>query len=278
MLIDFHTHAFPDGLAERAIRSLQDGVTESGLDFDNTAYYNGTADGLLKQMDECGVDISVLLPVSTKSSQSEGINRWTKEITERTDRIIPFGAIYPDENSLRNLDKLAESGYKGIKLHGDFQNFYADEPRMIPFYRRCGELGLIVVMHSGIDPASPHDIHTTPERIANILDKVSGTSFVIAHMGGVECEDEAVRLLSGADKLWIDTAFTDNRLSPKRMREYISAFGADRVLFASDTPWNDPVGVRDLLEKSYLTDDEKRKIFSENAVALLGNMSKVTKH
>lgn len=270
MKIDFHTHAFPDGLAERAVSSLQEGVRRADEGFDDTAFADGTAAGLIGLMDSGGVKYSVLLPVATRSGQSDGINRWSDELRRKNDRIIPFGAVFPDENAFRTLEDIADLGYKGIKMHGDFQHFYADEERMLDIYRRCGELGLIVMLHAGFDCASPKDIHVTPERMARVLEKVSGITFVLAHMGGIRCEDRAARILAGAENLYVDTAYTAGRISPGKMREYIDAFGADKVLFASDSPWNDPADAAQLLEASGISPGEKELIYYKNACGLLG--------
>lgn len=240
------------------------------MGFDENYYSDGTIKGLLDNMSACGIDMSVLLPVATKPSQAEGINRWAEEAAGENGRIIPFGAAYPDESIFALLEKLAEQGRKGIKLHGDFQGFYADEERMMPIYRRCGELGLTVVMHSGIDCSSPHDIHTTPQMMARVLDKVMGVRFVIAHMGGVRCEDEAARLLAGAENVWFDTAYAAGMVSPDHMTELVRTYGADRVLFASDSPWNYPGDAYKLIESTALTADEKERIYHLNAEKLLG--------
>lgn len=270
MKIDFHTHAFPDALAEKAVMSLRKGVRDADEGFDDTAFADGTAAGLTGLMDKSGVDRSVLLPVATKPLQHEGINRWTEENFLHGGRLIPFGAVFPDESTPRTLEDLAERGYRGVKLHGDFQGFHADDERMLGIYRRCGDLGLTVVMHAGFDCVSPKDIHVTPERMANVLDKVSGVTFVLAHMGGIRCEDRAAELLSGSRDVYVDTAYTAGRISPEKMRQYISAYGADRVLFASDSPWNDPADVSELLEASGLGEEEKELIYEKNAVRLLG--------
>lgn len=240
------------------------------MGFDENFYSDGTIKGLSENMSACGVDMSVLLPVATKPTQVEGTNRWAEEAAKETGNIIPFGAVYPDESIFAVLEKLAEQGRKGIKLHGDFQNFYADEERMIPIYRRCGELGLIVVMHSGIDCSSPYDIHTNAQMMARVLDKVSGVKFAVAHMGGVRCEDEAARLLAGAENVWFDTAYTAGRISPEHMTELVRTYGADKVLFASDSPWNDPKDVHMLIESTSLTAEEKEMIYYFNAERLLG--------
>lgn len=270
-IIDFHTHAFPDAIAERAVAKLKQGVTDSGVTgFDDKAYTDGTLDGLMAHMDGAGVEKAVLLPVATKSGQSDGINRWAAEYAVKTDRLIPFGAVFPDDTAAEQLERLAAAGYKGIKLHGDQQGFYADEPRMIDIYRRCGELGLIAVMHSGFDFASTHDMHVTPERMANVLDRVDGVRFVMAHMGGVLCEDRAVKCLAGAENVMFDTAYTAGRLSAEKMAELIDGFGYGNVLFATDSPWTD-AAVQIRLVSDAVGDERKRlQILSGNAERLLG--------
>lgn len=269
MIIDFHTHAFPDSLAPKATYVLQKGVRDSGLDFSDILYGDGTASGLVSLMDKAGVDISVLLPVATKSGQADGINKWAKEAAQ-SGRIFPFGALFPDENALYDAEKLAEQGYKGVKLHGDFQGFHADDPRMIELYRKCGELGLTVVLHAGLDCVSVNDIHVTPEHMVNVLEKTYRTRFVLAHMGGILCEEKAADMLSGSEYVYVDTAFAAGRLAPDVMTDLIRRYGADKVLFGSDCPWNDPADDIRLIEKCRLTPEEREMIFSQNARRLTG--------
>lgn len=269
MITDAHTHAFPDGLAQRAVASLKKQVRECGLDFPDRAYTDGTAAGLTRLMDRAGTDISLLLPVATRPGQGEGINRWTAEFL-KDGRIIPFGAVFPDKDFEKNLENIAAAGYKGVKLHGDYQGFFADEPRMIEFYRKCRELSLIVVMHSGIDPASPKEVHTDPVRMSRVLDKTEGITFILAHMGGIGCEHEAAKRLSGSG-IFVDTAYAAGRLSCEEFRELTEAFGADRVLFGSDCPWNDPADDIALVNSSGLSEKEKEMIFEGNFKRLIMN-------
>lgn len=74
MIIDFHTHIFPDKIAGATIEKLSKAS-------DSKAYTDGTKDGLQKSMEESGVDISVVLPVATKPQQFLSINRYAREIT-----------------------------------------------------------------------------------------------------------------------------------------------------------------------------------------------------
>jgi len=112
MIIDIHTHVFPDEVAPRAISALSE--NSGGI----KANYNGTINGLLNSMNESGVDISILQPVATKQNQSKSINAWQRTINNK--RIKHFGALHPkDTNFEAILKELKESGVPGIKLHPD---------------------------------------------------------------------------------------------------------------------------------------------------------------
>ena len=73
MLIDFHTHVFPDKIAESTISFL---AKNSGT----RAYTDGTAEGLIKEMERAEADVCVTLPVLTKASQFDSISRFAIQI------------------------------------------------------------------------------------------------------------------------------------------------------------------------------------------------------
>ena len=74
MIVDFHTHIFPDELAPRAIEVLTD-VEEPYIPVSD-----GTAAGLLENMDVWGIDVSVISPVVVKQSQMEKVNEWVASV------------------------------------------------------------------------------------------------------------------------------------------------------------------------------------------------------
>ena len=67
MVVDIHTHAFADKIAERAVTAL---AQCSGL----TPCTDGTVTGIRSNMKKVGVNISVVQPVATKVSQVDIIN------------------------------------------------------------------------------------------------------------------------------------------------------------------------------------------------------------
>ena len=128
LVIDFHTHAFPDKIAERAIASLV-----SGCNGEYMPCSDGTVSGLVDNMDKFGVDISVVQPVITKPSQTQTLNLWAREITG--ERLISFGGIHPaTDDYKRDIDFVCELGLPGIKLHPEYQQFEVDAPHMLKIY------------------------------------------------------------------------------------------------------------------------------------------------
>ena len=261
MIIDFHTHAFSEKIVEKAMSKL---TATSGM----KPYTDGTVNGLLEIMNNSGVDKSVVLPIATKPSQQRIVNSWAKEIM--SDKIYAFGSVHPDaEDALEELDRIKESGLYGVKLHPDYQDMYFDNIRYERIIDAASELGLITVVHAGVDPKCPEDVHCTPEMARKVLDDVKPEKLVLAHMGGNEMWDDVERYLVGQN-VYFDTGVILNTMPQEQFLRIVHMHGADRILFGTDSPWADQKNFVALLEHMPLTEEEKAAIFSENAKKLLG--------
>ena len=109
MIIDFHTHAFPEKIAAKAIGKLADAA---GL-FPHT---DGTVTSLRALMRRDGVDLAVLLPIATNPASQRHINDYA--LSCAGDGILPFGTVHPDApDVLEELDRLHSLGVKGVKCH-----------------------------------------------------------------------------------------------------------------------------------------------------------------
>ena len=256
MIIDFHTHAFSEKIVEKAMGNL---TATSGI----MPYTDGTVNGLLEIMNNSGVDKSVVLPIATKPSQQRIVNSWAKEIM--SDKIYAFGSVHPDaEDALEELDRIKESGLYGVKLHPDYQDMYFDNIRYERIIDAASELGLITVVHAGVDPKCPEDVHCTPKMARKVLDDVKPEKLVLAHMGGNEMWGDVERYLVGQN-VYFDTGVILNTMPQEQFLRIVHMHGADRILFGTDSPWADQKNFVALLEHMPLTEEEKAAIFSENA-------------
>ena len=113
MIIDFHTHCFPDKIAAKAIEILR---KRSGI---TRPFHDGTVNGLLSLQKNDGVDYSVVLNIATNPSQQKNVNDFAISL-KNVEGIIPFGSVHPDSpDALDELERLALNGIKGVKLHPD---------------------------------------------------------------------------------------------------------------------------------------------------------------
>lgn len=280
MIIDFHTHTFPDAIAERAVSKLA-----AAANIKN--FTNGTYDRLRTVTKESGVDYSVLLPVATSPKQHGTINRVAMEINEKFPEtgILSFGGIHPDNTDYREILKtLADNGVKGIKLHPVYQGTYIDDIRYLNIIDCACENGLIVLIHAGYDIGFPgHDEAAVPH-IKKVIDTLHPEKFVLAHMGGWNNWDEVEEIIAGTD-VWLDTAYTllpntamdgnprnkpgELQLSKEQFLRIVRKHGADRVLFGTDSPWGFQSEEIKAVKESGLTLSEQTAVLGENAAKLL---------
>ena len=265
-LIDFHTHVFPDKIAPATVAALaKAGGTkpEGGT---------GTLDDLEGVALREDVSLCVNLPIATRPDQAASINRFAKEVNEREGRVVSFGAIHPDAaEPERELAKLAEAGFRGIKLHPDYQGHYADDPAVIRVVKEAKRLGLHTVFHGGVDIAFPSDVHATPERMANLLSSLGEGEgqVIVAHIGGYGLWDDVERILVGRD-VYFDLSYGIDHLPPEQLLRIVTRHGTDKILFGSDYPWRDPADINRVLSKLPLSDEQLSLIRSGNAERLLG--------
>lgn len=266
MIIDTHTHIFPEKIAARTLKQLGDIIHL-------TPAIDGTATDLLRSMEKSGINISLVLPVVTKPSQFDSILRFAAYLNEtfadkKTGRIVSLAGIHPDDPDFKaHLQLIKQEGFSGIKLHPDYQGTTISDLKNKRILYTATELGMTVVTHAGFDPLSPQKVHCTPEMVLEVLDEVAPEKLVLAHLGSNCNYTQAEELLCGRN-VYLDTAYSITEIASEDFVRMVRKHGADKVLFASDCPWAHQDHCVSLVKNSTLTDEEKDLIFSENAKKL----------
>lgn len=261
MLIDFHTHAYADNIAERAVSHL---CEVAQID----SYTDGTEADLRAKLTEWNVDYGVMLPVATKPTQHVTINNWASSVNHGS--LISFGTVHPDAADVNvELERIQSLGLKGVKLHPDYQNTYLFEEKMHVIFKRCAELGLPVIIHMGYDPVSPILRHAMPSHLAEISGLYPELKLIGAHMGGMMAWEEVYHYLAGHKNVWLDTSYTRGFINKNLMYGIIKKHGADRILFGSDCPWHTPLYEMEGIYELPLTSSEMDMVFYKNAAELL---------
>lgn len=285
MIIDFHTHTFPDKISAKTVEKL-------GTFAHTKPFTDGSVSGLVSSMKDASSDgqplaYSINLPVMTTPGQVEKVNASLirQQETLKEQGIITFGGLHPDYEPYRQeLRLLKESGIPGIKLHPAYQAVDLDDIRMLRIIDYASELGLITLIHAGIDIGINEHNYSSVPQILKLLDQVHPQKLVLAHMGNWGCWEEVERDLAGAP-VWFDTAFSigpitpypgqqallyrKNNLSEQDFIRLARKHGTDKILFGSDSPWDSQKDYIRQITCMNLTEREKQQILSDNARQLL---------
>lgn len=268
MLIDFHTHIFPDKIAAAAVSSL---ARSSG----NRPYADGTRAGLLLAMAAGGADIAVNLPVLTAPAQFESVlsfaERLNGDFAANGRGILSFAGMHPALPDIGGaMRRVREAGFRGIKIHPEYQDAFIDGEECYRLLAAAKENGLVTVTHAGVDAAYRNRAaRCTPERIARVLDRLGGyDELVLAHLGGAEMLDGVMAHLAGRS-VYLDTAFVLPDTPQAALLALVERHGAERILFATDSPWQDIAAEAERLRTCGLTAEDADRILYKNAKRLL---------
>ena len=283
MIIDFHTH----------VEFKADGQKYSPAEF-------------VRAMDQGGIDKSIVLggdqadagtkpPWADPAVMGAGTNFDDEEVTrfcaEYPGRLIPFGSIHPDRyRPDRKVHRaIKELGVKGIKLY-PHSGFYSNDPRLTPVYEKCTELGVPVVIHTGIKAVRWQWMkYNRPIYVDDVATNFPELKVVMCH-GGFPWVDEFLTVAYSNPNVYVDISFLDyiertfkkDGLAKDTMRRLVGLVGAERLLWGTEGPYMDlPLfgshgpeyyaRSQEFLVRrfDFLSEREKAAILGGNAVKLL---------
>ena len=260
MLIDFHTHCFPESVAIKAIPHLESICGTKAIT-------NGTYEDTCEKMKNFNVDKFVVLNIATSPKQQTNVNNFAISLNNSVS--YSLGSIHAEsENVLEELKRLKDNGILGIKIHPDYQNVKMDCDTLKEIYSLLSEWDMFCVFHAGFDPVSPNITRVTPEKALEVHKAFPKLKMVLAHMGGYNMQDEVEKLLINTD-IFFDTSLSPYFLSKEQATRIIKNHGADKILFGSDCPWGSASETFEFINSLSLSSEEKELIFYRNAEKLL---------
>ena len=281
MIVDIHTHTFPQAIAAATIEKL------AGMSHLSPFTHGSNAD-LAASMARAGVDRSIVLPVATNPAKVSHINDAAAKVNESYAQtgIFSFGCMHPDFDGWKEeLGRVAALGMKGIKVHPVYQGVDFDDPRYLRILDRCGELGLIVLTHAGLDIGFPGQVNCSPEMVLRAVEQAGPLQLILAHMGGWRNWDQVEELLPHTH-VYLDTAYAlgriahrgDGHFAPEELAlmskaqflRMVDTFGAHRILFGTDSPWRGQEEGIAQLRALPLSQPDLEAILGGNAQRLLG--------
>ncbi len=259
-IIDTHAHIYPDKIAVKASKNIGDfyGI-EMNLD--------GTVSSLKAEMRQFNVKRVVVCSVATAAAQVKRINDYLYE-QSKDDFFIPLAAMHPDMDKCEIAEEAArvkELGFKGIKLHPDFQNFKICGEKARALFDALGDFNLPILVHTG----DMRKDYSHPRYMVEAAADYPHLTFIAAHFGGWSEWGEAMRY-KGLKNVMFDTSSTLAFIDKSMARNVIFSLGVEKFMFGTDYPmWNMADEIDNVLALD-LGEDNNDKVFYKNAAKLFG--------
>ncbi|HEY3378610.1 MAG TPA: amidohydrolase family protein [Armatimonadota bacterium] len=266
MLIDAHTHAFSEKIADKAVEQL---INYYQL----PTSFTGTMPDLLAQAALAQLDALVLLVAATKPEQVKPAHDWilaqpwTRYAPCPT--IIPFGTYHIDDpHWLDELNRLRAAGIRGIKLHPEFQGIDLADPRLFSLLEEVAS-EFVLMVHVGDPHVSQHN-PSTPRKVAALIERFPTLTIIAAHLGGYCFWEDALACLAG-EHVYLDTSSALEYIDPALLRRLVDKHGVERILCGSDYPLSSPVKAIEAIDRlTWLTGAQKAAILGDNCARLFG--------
>lgn len=259
-IIDAHAHIYPVKIAEKATNAI-------GEFYDiKMEMPAGTPERLIEDGKRAGISKFVVHSCATKAHQVRSINEFVKQELDKHDNFIGFMTLHQDlseEEIADEVDWCIKNGFKGIKLHPDFQKFYIDGEEVKKFYRVVGDR-LPILFHVGDDRYE----FSKPFRLAKMAKEFNKVNFIAAHFGGYRCWDD-VDVYKGLDNVYFDTCSSLTFITAQKAKAIIDKLSAEKFFFGTDFPMWDASGELNRFNQIKLTEKEREGIFSLNLKKLL---------
>lgn len=247
------------------------------------------------------------LPVSDSIAACQATNAALYELTRRyPDRylgsaILPVGDI---DASLAELERcVTEYGFVSWHTHSNYGNSAPDEARYRPLFRKAADLGIYVYLHPqlpegkryegyGFTFAGPGlgftvDTVTTLLRmvVSGLFDEIPHLKLVLGHLGEglpflMERIENRIKFLPNPalqchqdlryysrNNIWVTTS---GNMSKEAFQCTKDVLGMDRILFASDYPFESIEDMMAFLGQLPLSQEETEQLYFRNAETALG--------
>lgn len=258
-IIDFHTHIYPEAIAQKAAQSICDFYELAG------GGMNGTAAQLLQRGKQAGIERFVVLPVGLKPNHVHHINQFILEQCSQHPEFTGFGTVHAGmEDLLEETQFILDSGLRGIKMHPDTQLFDIDDERLFPMYDMVQDK-LQIMLHMGDKRYS----YSHPARLRRVMQQFPKLKVIAAHFGGYSVYDEAYENLADMDCM-MDISSSLMFMSREDAVRRIRAYGAERLMYGTDFPLWDPIEEVARFQSLPLTAEEFDLISHKNALRILG--------
>ena len=233
---------------------------------------------ILRQMDIADIDKVILLPIDCRTRfgvELPPIEAVMELVEKYPDRLLGFTSIDPMRADAVELLKKQVSKYevKGVKLNPALQGFNPLDNKVLEFLKKCMELELPVLVHTGHVWTERDNVeYVNPliwDRIATLIPDLK---IILAHMGFPWLWETFI-VLTRHKNVYTDISnvYTGSPMEHLKYiltealpRRIIERFLSDKVIFGSDYPRIEINKMAEALDRLDIDSQVKERIYGLN--------------
>ncbi len=277
MILDAHTHVFPEEICRRREDFFSDEPAFKAL-YGAPKSRLVDPEGLLQALGEEGVEAALVSGFPWRQERLwrrqhevilQAMHRWPR-------KIIGFCTVNPLEPAApREVERCLAAGFRGV---GELA-WYEDDPGedleyfLSPVAELCQHYGVPLLLHMN-DPVGafyPGKAAIRLEAVYRLIQKFPEVNWILAHWGGGLpfyglLKKEAPEVFR---RVYFDTAASPYLYRPEIYRLAAEMVGPEKILFGSDYPLLPPKRYLKEMEEAKLPEDWRRMILGPNLARLL---------
>jgi hypothetical protein len=233
-------------------------------------------DDYLKLMDEAGIERSLLIAVRAGKRGMPGafeipydtVAQWCRAHPDRFSGLAGVDP-YRGVDGLKDLDyAVNELGFVGAHLYPHWFSLAPDEALYYPYYARCVELDIPIMMQVGQNLIYQEDVRLPSVARPILLDKIAIDFPDLRLLGihiGVPWTDEMIAMAWKHRNVYIGIDAYAPKHLPASLLHYMNTYGREKVLFGTDWPVIHPVRAVKEMRDHGLRAESFERVMSENA-------------
>ncbi len=169
--------------------------------------------------------------------------------------------------AVRELRRLAEAGFKGLKLEPFIWDKLPTDPQWYPLYAACVDLDLTLqIQVGGTGPSSYTSETGRPGHVDRIAIDFPQLRIVAGHIGWPWTE-EMIAVAAKHANVWIDTSAHLPKYYPEPFKHFLRTYGRAKCIWASDWPILEFGAALDGVDDLGLKPEVRKLFLRDNAVA-----------
>ena len=247
-IIDAHSHIGAEGAA-----------------VNNNIMVESSPDLIVKKMDKLGINTTITAPwIGICYDGTEGNEEVLTAVKKHPKRFLGFSTCNinyeADLDAVKKYHIAHPDTFVGIKPYPPKQNFHLTDNRCKAWFEFADKHHLVALIHAD-NPDYSQQINELAPLYPNI-------TFILAHSGAnYHIAQKNTEIARNHPNVILDITYTT---TGRGMIEFlVSQAGSDKVIYGSDMPMRDPSPQLGWVCYARISEEDKKKILSENIIRIL---------